>query len=713
MTTVLSIAYPFAPVGPNLVGGAEQILWDLDQAIVAAGNTSVVVACEGSKPAGRLIPVPLPERNSLDDADQEWCRSQFHAAIRRALASERIDLVHVHSMDLFGYEFPPDLPLLITLHLPVEWYPQHAMAKYRGRAKFCYVSETQRRAGVAAFGDAPVIENGVEVEAFDGEVKKSNFALVMGRICPEKNAHSALEAATKAGIRVIIGGNVYPYRAHQQYFEDKIEPQLKKRSSTSDHEFAGPLSPERRQRLLAEAKCLLHPTLAPETSSLVAMEALAAGTPVIAYRSGALPEIIEDGVTGFLVGGVDEMAEAIHKVDALSPVKCHEAAEKRFSKKKMIDRYFDLYGRMLWRDAPHCQKAAEYRLLRNTDELSNFVPSWRTLWARDPYSSPFQSPEWLMPWWHQFGSDELCAVVIERGGEAIGLLPFYVYRDAARCKRQLLPLGVGTTDYLDGVFAPECRRIEICRAVEVLRGSVEHDELCATQLPRHSRLLEALRVGIENRSGEAGSSVALSDGCSRMAAVTMGELPQKIRRNAMYYRNRAQRNGRLELVQAAESNWEEIFEDLRRLHTSRWQTRGEDGVLADESVVRWHREAIPLLLRAGLLRLMALKLDGESIAVLYSLIDGEKDGGNRNERSQYFYITAYSPEHAELRPGTLLIAYGIERAAEEGVATIDMLRGDEEYKQIWHMEKEPTWCATMIAPQVEESVEDKFRQTAA
>ena len=359
MTTVLSIAYPFAPVGPNLVGGAEQILWDLDKALVAAGDRSLVVACEGSRPAGRLFAVPLPKCGMLDEADRVWCREQFHDAVNRALASGRVDVVHVHSMDLYEYEFPPEVPLLITLHLAIDRCALEAMGRYRDRARFCYVSNSQRRAGLATFGDAPVIENGVEIRPSDLEWKKSDFALVMGRICPEKNAHSALEAGTRARVRVIIGGQVYPYRTHQQYFEEKIGPQLEKSSSRVVHQFAGPLSPERRRQLLAEAKCLLHPTLAPETSSLVAMEALAAGTPVIAYRSGALTEIIEDGVTGFLVNDVDEMADAIRKVDAISPAACREAAEKRFSRRRMIERYFELYRRILAERSSRCAIAAD------------------------------------------------------------------------------------------------------------------------------------------------------------------------------------------------------------------------------------------------------------------------------------------------------------------------------------------------------------------
>ena len=336
----------------------------------------------------------------------------------------------------------------------------------------------------------------------------------------------------------------------------------------------------------------------------------------------------------------------------------------------------------------------EYRFLKTLEDLNRFVPDWQRLWDRDPTALPFQRPEWLMPWWRQFGNDELSAVVIERQGEAIGFLPFYVHADAANRRRQILPLGVGTTDYLDGVFAPECSTEEIQGAVRVLRREVQHEEFCATQLPGHSRLLRERTNSRDKRleDSEPGIFISQSDGCSRMLAVRMSELPQKIRRNAMYYRNRAQRRGKLQLVQADESNWEMIFEELCRLHRLRWQIRGEDGVLVDERVVQWHREAIPLLLDTGLLRLMALMMNSEVIAVLYSLIDQERDG-----RTQYFYITAYSPEHADLRPGTLLIAYAVERAASEGVATIDMLRGDEGYKQIWHMEKTPTWCVTQMA----------------
>jgi len=350
MITVLSIAYPFAPVGPNLVGGAEQILSDLDETLIRTQNQSLVIACEGSKPAGTLFAMQLPGCEMLDEVDSAWCREQFHAVVDRALASQRVDLVHVHGMELYDYELPAEIPLLITLHLPIGWYRREMLERYRKRARLCYVSESQRREGIAVFGDVPVIENGIDVEPLQ-QKKKADFAMAMGRICPEKNVHSALEAGTLASVRVVIAGRVYSYRSHRKYFEEKIEPQLEMGRPPAHHQFVGHLTPERRREMLAAAKCLLHPTLAPETSSLVAMEALAAGTPVIAYRSGALPEIVEDGVTGFLVNDVQEMAEAMGKVHSISPAACHRAAKRRFSKQRMIEQYFGLY-RTILREGP-------------------------------------------------------------------------------------------------------------------------------------------------------------------------------------------------------------------------------------------------------------------------------------------------------------------------------------------------------------------------
>src|SRR5581483_2686948 len=122
-------------------------------------------------------------------------------------------------------------------------------------------------------------------------------------ICPEKGVHLAIEASRCARIPLLIAGEVFGYDEHLRYFEEQVAPALGRNCR-----FLGSLGPHRKRRLLAHARCVLLPSLAEETCGLVAREALAAGTPVIAFRRGALPESVENGRTGFLVSSVEEMA---------------------------------------------------------------------------------------------------------------------------------------------------------------------------------------------------------------------------------------------------------------------------------------------------------------------------------------------------------------------------------------------------------------------
>src|SRR5690606_1063450 len=131
----------------------------------------------------------------------------------------------------------------------------------------------------------PPIENGVPVEALGARVRKRGFALALGRICPEKGYHLALEAAHRAGLPLLLAGAVFRYAAHERYFREEIAPRL-----DSLRRFIGAVPLGRKRRLLAAARCVVVPSLVPETSSLVAMEALASGTPVVAFPVGALAD---------------------------------------------------------------------------------------------------------------------------------------------------------------------------------------------------------------------------------------------------------------------------------------------------------------------------------------------------------------------------------------------------------------------------------------
>jgi glycosyltransferase involved in cell wall biosynthesis len=336
--TVLSVAYPFAPVGPDAVGGAEQVLAQLDAALVAAGHRSIVVASAGSRTQGELLATPaVAGAITPQQRVRTWAAQR--RAIERALAQQRVDVVHLHGIDFPAY-LPPEgqVPLLATLHLPPSWYPPEVFAGARQDLWLHCVSRSQQQACPAGAPLLPVIENGVPVQALQARCRRRRFALALGRICPEKNVHVALDAGRLAGVPVLLGGQVFPYEAHERYFREQVVPRL-----DGQRRFLGPLNFQRKRRLLSAAHCLLLPTLAPETSSLVAMEALACGTPVVAFASGALPEIVEHGVTGFLVRDTAEMADAIAACDSIDRERCRATARERFSLQRSIARYFDVY----------------------------------------------------------------------------------------------------------------------------------------------------------------------------------------------------------------------------------------------------------------------------------------------------------------------------------------------------------------------------------
>lgn len=336
--TVLSVAFPLAPVSADPVGGAEQVLARLDRALVAAGHRSIVIAPEGSAAAGDLVPIPAAG-GEIGQAEGERRRAAVRARIAEVTARERVDVIHMHGLDFDTYLPAGGPPVLVTLHLPLDWYASGALNPDRPDVLLHPVSANQ---AAAAPKDARIeapIENGIEIPARSG--RKRRYAFALGRICPEKGFDDALEAARRARVPLLIAGSVFPYASHEAHFRDAIRPKLGWR-----RRWIGPVGGARKQRLLAEAHCVLIPSKARETSSLVAMEALAAGTPVVAYRSGALAEIVEPGLTGILADDVAGLAEAVGAVGDLDPDRCRERAIERFSADRMIASYFARYAEL-------------------------------------------------------------------------------------------------------------------------------------------------------------------------------------------------------------------------------------------------------------------------------------------------------------------------------------------------------------------------------
>jgi glycosyltransferase involved in cell wall biosynthesis len=349
--TVLSVSYPLAQVSSRTAGGAEQILAILDKALVEAGHRSLVLAPAGSQCSGLLIPARV-STGLLDETAKREARSTFKKMLDRALEEHPVDVVHMHGLDFHDYLPDCSVPVTVTLHLPLSWYERDALRSLPSNVWLVCVSNAQAGTAPPGVRIDRVVPNGIELARFRPWRRKSNYAVVMSRICPEKGIHLAIDAAERAGIELRIAGSVFEYAEHREYFESMIRPRLSNRIR-----FIGSVGSARKANLLAGARCLLVPSLAPETNSLVAMEAMAAGTPVIAFAVGALPEIISDGCTGFLVDSIEEMAEAIGKVDSISPAICRREAEERFSSRRMFREYLSLYESVVKRTATKLQAA--------------------------------------------------------------------------------------------------------------------------------------------------------------------------------------------------------------------------------------------------------------------------------------------------------------------------------------------------------------------
>jgi glycosyltransferase involved in cell wall biosynthesis len=344
---ILSVAYPLLPVSVDSTGGAEQILSLLERGIVQRGHRSVVIAEQGSAVCGKLIATPVADGEMTEAARRE-AQEAHRLAIREALEAYQVDLIHFHGLDFHSYLPDSSVPKLVTLHLPPDWYPT-GIFDLPG-VQFNCVSQGQARS-VPGGKPIPVIANGIDLQIFSTDGTHTGPLLWLGRICPEKGTHLALEAAHQLDLPLTVAGPVYAFRDHEIYFREQVEPLL-----DEQRRWVGGVNLKQKVSLLAQARALLISSLAAETSSLVAMESISSGTPVIAFRSGALPEVVEDGVTGFIVEGRDQMAAAIRRLDEISSMTCRARAATRFSMERMVSDYLELYRklRIMQHPQPSC-----------------------------------------------------------------------------------------------------------------------------------------------------------------------------------------------------------------------------------------------------------------------------------------------------------------------------------------------------------------------
>ena len=311
-------------------------------------------------------------------------------------------------------------------------------------------------------------------------------------------------------------------------------------------------------------------------------------------------------------------------------------------------------------------------LITSDAALAALRPDWQLLWRRAPSATPFQSPAWLLPWWRQFGTGAPRVAVLHDEQALTGILPLYVLDDRSECK--LLPMGAGITDYQDALLAPGAPADAAGQLLRVALRQARSDGVTVCDLidlPPDAHLRAAdLPDGWrgEWRSSDACPVLEFPAKIEQLRARVPAPMLRKLRMN----RRRVARIGGCTTEIATEESVAMLLDALFRLHDARW---AGEGVLGDPRVRAFHREAAPLLLAAGTLRLQVLRVAGRIVAAYHALLAGP--------RRILFYLSGYDPDHARESPGTVLLGAMIEAAAREGRTELHFLRGGESYKYAW------------------------------
>lgn len=334
---ILQVAPLWERVPPSGYGGTEAVVSVLTDALVRAGHEVVLCASGDSLTLASLRSVYPRSLRTAEGVKEGTPYDLVHAA--EAVASaDGFDIIHNHAgepvMALAGLV---DVPMLTTMHCLVtpdtEIVWQHYSGYYntvsRAQVKTVPPLERPRYAGT--------VYNAIDVATFPFSEAKDDYLLSLARVAPEKGTHLAIEAARKAGRKLIIAGKVD--RVDREYFDAAVKPLVDGR----DVVFLGEADHLTKRALYARATCVLMPICWEEPFGLVLVEAMACGTPVIAFARGAAPELIVDGETGFLVQDVDSMVDAIGEIDAIDPARCRQHVEANFDAPVMVEGYLRLY----------------------------------------------------------------------------------------------------------------------------------------------------------------------------------------------------------------------------------------------------------------------------------------------------------------------------------------------------------------------------------
>jgi glycosyltransferase involved in cell wall biosynthesis len=333
------IAPPWYTIPPSGYGGIEWVVALLADGLTDRGHEVTLFAAPGSDTRARLVS-PLHEEPPSDAIGDPWYEASHIVSVYEH--GDEFDILHDHTGPVgVSVGALSDCPTVHTLHGP---FTEQTLMLYRRVARqhwFVAISESQRSMAPPDLRWAGVVYNGILMERYPLREDKDDFLFFLGRADEEKAPHLAIEAARRAGRRLVMCVTTKNER-ERSYWAANVEPIL-----GDDVEIHGECPNDQKTDLLARAAALLFPIQWDEPFGLVMTEAMACGTPVVAWRNGSVPEVVADGETGFIVESVDEMAAAVERVGDLDPHVMRSRVEQLFSAAAMVTGYERAYERAL------------------------------------------------------------------------------------------------------------------------------------------------------------------------------------------------------------------------------------------------------------------------------------------------------------------------------------------------------------------------------
>jgi glycosyltransferase involved in cell wall biosynthesis len=327
-------------VPPTLYGGTERVISWLTEELVELGHDVTLFASGDSITNATLEPV-WPRALRLDGTVRDPYALHMMMIEQVCRRADQFDILHFH-LDYFSFSLMSrqKTPFVTTLHGRLDLPEHHPVFATFSSVPVVSISNAQRRP-IPKANWVATVNHGLPTNLLRPQPTKPSYLAFLGRISPEKRVDTAIRIAQHCGIPLKIAAKIDP--ADHDYFESTIRPLL----DTADVDYIGEIGDDRKADFLSGAIALLVPIDWPEPFGLVMIEAMACGVPVVAFNRGSVTEIVEDGVTGFVVEDETSAAGAVHEVETLSRARIRRRFEERFTSRRMAQDYLALYRKMI------------------------------------------------------------------------------------------------------------------------------------------------------------------------------------------------------------------------------------------------------------------------------------------------------------------------------------------------------------------------------